>query len=213
MWAWLSAAPIANSEPPTRKAAAATAFALRSAEGLWVRAGAMAGLEPGDGRQVVFAQLEVEEVEPDLRDLDAVAEPDVRDVGHGDQLDERPIAISGKATMKPMKAPIAAPEPKVAVLERAPEKAPVTQTSAATPTPIQKMEGISRGPYRTAKAEGIPGRSLAIARPEIQAHLHLALAIPSSSRSNSCRAAKSKKPTSRSKKPPPVPPDAVLLAA
>jgi hypothetical protein len=32
-------------------------------------------------------------------------------------------------------------------------KAPVTQTSAATPTPIQKMEGISSAPYRTVLRE------------------------------------------------------------
>src|SRR6201995_336925 len=63
MWAWLSAAPIAKREPPTRKAAAATAFALRSAEARRVRTGAVAGIESGDRRQVVLGQLEVEEVE------------------------------------------------------------------------------------------------------------------------------------------------------
>src|SRR6185312_3640447 len=63
MSAWARAAPIANSEPPTRNAPAETAFALRSAESLGVRAGAMAGLEAGDRRQVVFAQLEIEEIE------------------------------------------------------------------------------------------------------------------------------------------------------
>ena len=55
MSAWASAAPIAKSEPPTRKAAAATAFALRSAEARGVRAGPVAGIESGDRRQVVFA--------------------------------------------------------------------------------------------------------------------------------------------------------------
>jgi hypothetical protein len=44
--------------------------------------------------------------------------------------------------MKPRYAPIAAPEANVAVLERAPVKAPVTQMRAAKPTPIQKMLGI-----------------------------------------------------------------------
>src|SRR5215475_9700569 len=63
MSAWASAAPIANSEPPTRNAPAATAFALRSGEGVRVGSGAVAGIESGDRRQVVFGQLEVEEVE------------------------------------------------------------------------------------------------------------------------------------------------------
>ena len=57
--------------------------------------------------------------------------------------------------MKPMKAPIAAPEPKVAVLERAPLKAPMTQMRAASPAPIQKMGGIKSAAYRTDKGEGI----------------------------------------------------------
>jgi hypothetical protein len=61
------------------------------------------------------------------------------------------MAIRGKAIMKPMKAPIAAPEAKVALRERAPVKAPVTQMRAANPTPIQKMEGIKSAPYRTDK--------------------------------------------------------------
>jgi hypothetical protein len=41
----------------------------------------------------------------------------------------------------------------VALRERAPVKAPVTQIRAATPHPIQKMEGIKSAPYRTDKAE------------------------------------------------------------
>jgi EmrB/QacA subfamily drug resistance transporter len=65
------------------------------------------------------------------------------------------MAISGKAIMKPSIRPIAAPEPKVALRERAPVKAPVTQMTAATPHPIQKMAGIKSAPYRTDKAEGI----------------------------------------------------------
>jgi hypothetical protein len=67
------------------------------------------------------------------------------------------MAISGKAIMKPSIRPIAAPEPKLALCERAPERAPVTQMTAATPHPIQKMEGIKSAPYRTDKAEGICG--------------------------------------------------------
>ena len=63
------------------------------------------------------------------------------------------MAISGKATMKPRKAPIAAPEPKVAVRERAPLKAPMTQMRAARPAPIQKMEGIKSAAYRTDKGK------------------------------------------------------------
>src|ERR1700755_2209342 len=63
MWAWLSAAPIAKREPPTKKAAPATASALRSAEARGVRAGPVAGIESGDRRQVVFGELEVEDVE------------------------------------------------------------------------------------------------------------------------------------------------------
>jgi hypothetical protein len=63
------------------------------------------------------------------------------------------MAISGKATMKPRKAPIAAPEPKVALRERAPVRAPVTQMRAAKPAPIQKMEGIKSAAYRTDTRE------------------------------------------------------------
>jgi hypothetical protein len=59
------------------------------------------------------------------------------------------MAISGKAIMKPSISPIAAPEPKVAVRERAPVKAPVRQMRAATPQPIQKMEGIKSAAYLT----------------------------------------------------------------
>jgi hypothetical protein len=51
--------------------------------------------------------------------------------------------------MKPRKAPIAAPELKVALRERAPVSAPVTQMRAASPAPIQKMEGIKSAAYRT----------------------------------------------------------------
>lgn len=63
------------------------------------------------------------------------------------------MAISGKATMKPRKAPIAAPELKVAVRERAPVRAPVTLMRAAKPAPIQKMEGIKSAAYRTDTRE------------------------------------------------------------
>jgi hypothetical protein len=69
------------------------------------------------------------------------------------QLLASPIAISGKATMKPSIRPMAAPELKVAVRERAPVKAPVRQMRAATPQPIQKMEGIKSAAYRTDKAK------------------------------------------------------------
>jgi EmrB/QacA subfamily drug resistance transporter len=62
--------------------------------------------------------------------------------------------------MKPSMAPIAAPEPKVAVCERAPLSAPITQTRAARPAPIQKMEGIKSAPYRTDKRGGIRQRPL-----------------------------------------------------
>lgn len=62
------------------------------------------------------------------------------------------MAISGKASMKPMKAPIAAPEASVMVLERAPITVLMKQMRAAKPTPIQKMEGIKSAPYRTDKA-------------------------------------------------------------
>jgi len=55
--------------------------------------------------------------------------------------------------MKPRKAPIAAPEPKDAVRERAPLRAPITQTRAASPAPIQKMEGIKSAAYRTDTRE------------------------------------------------------------
>ena len=55
--------------------------------------------------------------------------------------------------MKPMNAPIAAPEAKVMVLERAPIIELMKQTRAATPTPIQKMEGIKWAPYRTDTAK------------------------------------------------------------
>ena len=55
--------------------------------------------------------------------------------------------------MKPRKAPIAAPEPKVAVRERAPLSAPSTQTRAASPAQIQKMAGIKSAAYRTDKQE------------------------------------------------------------
>ena len=65
------------------------------------------------------------------------------------------MAISGKAIMKPRYRPIAAPEPKVAVRERAPVKAPVTQMRAARPQPIQKMVGIKSAAYRTDKGRGI----------------------------------------------------------
>jgi EmrB/QacA subfamily drug resistance transporter len=47
----------------------------------------------------------------------------------------------------------------VALCERAPEKAPVTQIKAATPHPIQKMEGIKSAPYRTDNRGGIHARS------------------------------------------------------
>jgi hypothetical protein len=63
------------------------------------------------------------------------------------------MAISGKAIMKPSIKPIAAPEPNEAVRERAPVRAPVTQIRAATPQPIQKMEGIKSAAYRTDKAK------------------------------------------------------------
>jgi EmrB/QacA subfamily drug resistance transporter len=69
------------------------------------------------------------------------------------------MAISGKAIMKPRYRPIAAPEPKLALCERAPENAPVTQMTAATPHPIQKMEGIKSAAYRTDNGEGIHARS------------------------------------------------------
>jgi hypothetical protein len=62
--------------------------------------------------------------------------------------------------MKPNIAPIAAPEAKVALRERAPLRAPVAQMRAAKPTPIQKMEGINPAPYRTDKAGGIDERFL-----------------------------------------------------
>jgi hypothetical protein len=55
--------------------------------------------------------------------------------------------------MKPSIRPIAAPEPKLALWERAPENAPVTQMRAATPQPIQKMEGIKSAAYRTDNQE------------------------------------------------------------
>src|ERR1700743_1859937 len=80
MWAWLRTAPIANREPPTRKAAAATAFALRSAEARRVRAGPVAGIETGDRRQVVFGELEVEDVEV------------LADAGRGDRLRDHHVA-------------------------------------------------------------------------------------------------------------------------
>jgi hypothetical protein len=67
------------------------------------------------------------------------------------------MAINGKAIMKPSIRPIAAPEPKVAVRERAPVRAPVTQMSAATPHPIQKMGGIKSAAYRTDKAKESAG--------------------------------------------------------
>jgi hypothetical protein len=63
------------------------------------------------------------------------------------------MASSGKAIMKPSIRPIAAPEPKVAVRERAPVRAPVAQIKAATPHPIQKMGGIKSAAYRTDKAK------------------------------------------------------------
>jgi hypothetical protein len=66
------------------------------------------------------------------------------------------MAISGNASMNPMNAPIAAPERKVIELERAPIIAVITHTRAATPTPIQKMEGIKSAPYRTDKWEEFP---------------------------------------------------------
>src|SRR6201990_1865523 len=62
--------------------------------------------------------------------------------------------------MKPRKAPIAAPDPNVAVRERAPLSAPVTQMRAASPAPIQKMAGIKWAPYRTDKGGGIHERPL-----------------------------------------------------
>src|ERR1700755_107350 len=63
MSAWARRAPIPKSEPPTRNAPAATWFALRSGEGAGIGAGAMAGIQSGDRRQVVFGEIEVEEVE------------------------------------------------------------------------------------------------------------------------------------------------------
>ena len=69
------------------------------------------------------------------------------------------MAISGKASMKPMNRPIAAPDANVMVFERAPYMALITATSAATPHPIQKMEGIKSAPYRTDKPGGIHERS------------------------------------------------------
>lgn len=66
------------------------------------------------------------------------------------------MAISGKASMKPMKSPIAAPEAKVIVFERAPTMAVPRAMSAAKPQPIQKMEGIKSAPYRTDNRGGVP---------------------------------------------------------
>ena len=68
------------------------------------------------------------------------------------------MAISGKASMKPMNRPIAAPDANVMVFERAPYMALITATSAATPHPIQKMVGIKSAPYRTDKRGGIHER-------------------------------------------------------
>lgn len=66
------------------------------------------------------------------------------------------MAISGKASMKPMKSPIAAPDAKVIVFERAPTMAVPRAMSAAKPQPIQKMEGIKSAPYRTDNREESP---------------------------------------------------------
>jgi hypothetical protein len=59
--------------------------------------------------------------------------------------------------MKPMKAPMATPELKVMLLERAPIIAVTAQMTAANPTPIQKMEGIDPAAYRTAPTEEFVG--------------------------------------------------------
>lgn len=66
------------------------------------------------------------------------------------------MAISGKASMKPMKSPIAAPDAKVIVFERAPTMAVPRAMRAAKPQPIQKMEGIKSAPYRTDNRGGVP---------------------------------------------------------
>jgi len=66
------------------------------------------------------------------------------------------MAISGKASMKPMKSPIAAPDATVMVFERAPTMAVPRAMRAAKPHPIQKMEGIKSAPYRTDNRGGIP---------------------------------------------------------
>jgi hypothetical protein len=52
------------------------------------------------------------------------------------------MAISGKASMKPMYRPIAAPDMNVIVFERAPIRALMKAMRAATPHPIQKIDGI-----------------------------------------------------------------------
>src|ERR1700712_3573664 len=57
-----------------------------------------------------------------------------------------PIAISGKASMKPMKAPIAAPVLSVAVREREPAIVLRRKMTPAKPRPIQKTGGIGANP-------------------------------------------------------------------
>src|SRR5690242_18344311 len=68
------------------------------------------------------------------------------------------MAISGNASMKPMKRPIQAPVAKEEVLERAPITALMKAMRAAKPHPIQKMVGIKSAPYRTDNRGGIHER-------------------------------------------------------
>ncbi len=66
------------------------------------------------------------------------------------------MAISGKASMKPIISPIQAPVPTEELAERAPITVLMKAMRAAKPTPIQKIEGIKSAAYRTDKGEEFP---------------------------------------------------------
>ena len=122
---------------------------------------AVAGREGLLDRALGVVRRHLEDAEAELRDLDAVAR-----AGRSGRRPRalswmaRPMAISGKASMKPMNRPIAAPDANVVVFERAPVHGADHGYEGGHADPIQKMEGIKSAPYRTDKPGGIHERPL-----------------------------------------------------